>query len=139
MKDISDAIDLIATARELLLRDLLPTLPKDRRYAGLMVANAMAIAMREQASGDVAAHDEAARLRELFFDMPLNIRPAEAKDSAVELSVLRRAVCTAIRAGRFDGGARASALIAHLAQTAADWVAISNPKALREQGTGAGT
>ena len=48
MKDISDAEDLMATARDALLNELLPALPKDRRYAALMIANAMAIAARER-------------------------------------------------------------------------------------------
>ena len=41
MKDISDAEVLMATARDALLNELLPALPKDRRYAALMIANAM--------------------------------------------------------------------------------------------------
>ena len=46
---------------------------------------------------------------------------------------LRRALCAAIRAGRFDEPAASAALMAHLTRTAADWVAISNPKALRSR------
>ena len=33
MRDISDAADLMTTAREALLRDLLPALTGERRYA----------------------------------------------------------------------------------------------------------
>ena len=47
MRDISDAADLMTTAREALLRDLLPALSGERRYAALMIANGMAIAARE--------------------------------------------------------------------------------------------
>ena len=36
MRDISDAADLMTTAREALLRDLLPALSGERRYAALM-------------------------------------------------------------------------------------------------------
>ena len=70
MKDISDAVDLMTTAREVLLRDLLPTLPKNRRYAGLMIANDMAIGLREQTSGMTAARGEITRLRKLLRCCP---------------------------------------------------------------------
>ena len=39
--------DLLATAREVVLTELLPALPPDKVFAARMVANAMAIAMRE--------------------------------------------------------------------------------------------
>jgi len=127
MKNISDATDLIATAREALLEELLPRIPKEQRYAGLMIANAMAIALREQRSDAQVTRDELARLRAL---VPA-IAPHPAATGQEELPALRRALCDAIRAGMFDDGARMHELEAHLARTAADWVAISNPKALR--------
>lgn len=127
MKNISDATDLIATAREALLEELLPRIPKEQRYAGLMIANAMAIALREQRSNAQVTRDELARLRAL---LPAVASPAAA-DTPEELPTLRRALCTEIRAGAFDEGARRHELEVHLARTAANWVAISNPKALR--------
>ncbi len=51
MNDISDAADLIATAREALLNELLPALAKEQRYVGLMIGNAMAIALRGKPLG----------------------------------------------------------------------------------------
>ena len=102
---------------------MLPALPKDQRYAGLMIANVMAIAAREHRSGRDAAEGEAQRLRELLA--------AVGTDAGGELPALRRRLSLAIRDGRFDQGAHETELQAHLAQTAADWVAISNPKALR--------
>ena len=132
MKDISDAADLIATARDALLNDLLPRLQKEQRYTGLMIANAMAIALREQTIGRRRrprrgrANSHAARQRAAPVSRH---RAAAAHD---ELRVLRRrSVQSAIRAGQFDDASRSPALVANLARTAADWVAISNPKALR--------
>jgi hypothetical protein len=139
MKDISDAIDLMTTARDVLMRDLLPTLPKDKRYTGLMVANAMAIALREQMSAPAAVRDEAARLRKLLREDDAMPRLAPDAETQSDVSALRRAMSGAIRAGRFDDHQHQSALIAHLARTAADWVAISNPKALRASSTSAPT
>ncbi|MEP6941613.1 MAG: DUF6285 domain-containing protein [Betaproteobacteria bacterium] len=127
MKNISDATDLIATAREALLEELLPRIPKEQRYAGLMIANAMAIALREQRCDAQVTRDELARLRAL---LPATAPHSEATKQEALLA-LRRKLCTAIRAGAFDEGARRHELEAHLARTAADWVAISNPKALR--------
>jgi len=37
----------------------------------------------------------------------------------------------AIRAGQFDDDSHSPALVSNLVRTAADWLAISNPKALR--------
>jgi uncharacterized protein DUF6285 len=125
MRDISDAADLMTTAREALLRDLLPALPPQHRYSALMIANGMAIAAREHRLGADAARSEAARLRNLLADPPLPAPPSN------ELPSLRRMLCAAIRAGRFDAPAMAARLTNELAHTAESWVAISNPKALR--------
>jgi hypothetical protein len=132
MKDISDAADLIATARESLLNELLPTLAKDQRYAGLMIANAMAIALREARSGTEVAATEIERLRALLAGVNADLPHTAGKGAESELTALRRVLCEAIREGRFDDG-YASTLTAHLIKTASDWVAISNPKALRAE------
>jgi hypothetical protein len=129
--DISDAADLIATARVTLMDELVAALPKEQRYTGLMIANAMAIAVREQRAGAAAEHDEATRLRTLLAATGGDVRATDHVEGDAELPVLRRAVRAAIRDGQFDAASRASLLMAHLARTAADWVAISNPKALR--------
>jgi hypothetical protein len=130
VKDISDAADLMTTARDALLRDILPALSGERRYAALMIANSMAIAAREHRLGTDAARSEAARLRNLLAD----VGPGRAdgpERAAADLSALRMAMRAAIRDGAFDAPARADAIARELAHTAADWVAISNPKALR--------
>jgi hypothetical protein len=133
MKDISDAVDLITTAREALLNGLLPTLTKEQRYAGLMIANAMAIALREHGSSLDAGRGEAGRLRKLLADAGLRVAQSASGNIENELEPLRRALSEAIRRGQFDG-VLAPALVAHLVRSAADWVAISNPKALRTEG-----
>jgi uncharacterized protein DUF6285 len=130
MKSISDAADLIATARQALLDELLPRLPKDQRYAGLMIANAMAIALREQRAGADAASGESTRIAALLGGASLSGAPPDEDMLASQ----RRALRNAIRAGTFDDGERTAVLTAHLLRTAADWVAISNPKALRAAG-----
>lgn len=125
--DIGNAADLLETAREALLGELLPALPADRRYATLMIANAMAIAAREFALGDAADHREVEHLRGLATDVA---SPADPESG--DLPALRRIVAAAIRAGRFDDAAHAEAMNGALLHVAIDRVAISNPKALRE-------
>ncbi len=123
MNDIPDAIKLLAIARATLLDKLLPHVPEELRYDALMIANAMAIAVREQANGEAAAQAELARLRGLFDE------PGASDALEAALDGYRKRLATDIRNGRFDDAERA-ALLTHLVQTAADELAISNPKAL---------
>ena len=129
MRDISDAADLMTTAREALLRDLLPALSGERRYAALMIANGMAIAAREHRLGTDASRNEGARLRNLLALLSRDAAESSSDPPTSDVPSLRKVICAAIRAGRFD--AHESAVSSALAHTAADWVAISNPKALR--------
>ena len=126
MSDIPDAIKLLAIARATLLDKLLAHLPQELRYDGLMIANAMAIAIREQANSAAAVKSELARLRGLFGE---RVEATAAEVDDVALAGYRKRLATDIRGGRFDGVERGT-LLAHLLQTAADQVAISNPKAL---------
>ena len=126
MNDRPDAAELLAIARATLLDKLLPRLADDLRYDALMIANAMAIASREHAAGDAAAQAELARLRELFSERG---KPLSGAELQVALADCNRRLAAGIRAGRFDDKERA-ALLDHLAQTAADELAISNPRAL---------
>ncbi len=126
MNDIPDAGKLLAIARATLLDKLLAHVPQDLRYETLMIGNAMAIAIREHANGEAAARAELARLRALFGE-PEKALALDAPEAA--LGGYRKRLASDIRNGRFDSAERA-ALLAHLAQTAADELAISNPKAL---------
>jgi arginine/ornithine N-succinyltransferase beta subunit len=132
MRDISDADDLLATAREALLAEVLPALPKEARYVALMIANVMAIAAREHRLGLAAMQNEAARLSHLLDAIDTSFtRSAPVKD----LAALRQALRAAIRAGHFDAPGRTNALIGELLDTASEWLAISNPKALAPAST----
>ena len=126
MTDIADIGELLDLAREALRDELVPALPRERRYVALMVANAMAIAARECMLGAETDRREVARLRGLAGDVVPPDDPA-----AADLPALRRAVSAAIREGRFDDPAHAKALVEALADAVAGRVAISNPKALR--------
>lgn len=131
MRDISDAADLMATAREALIAELLPSLPKERRYVGLMIANVMSIAAREHRLGPDTANHEASRLRNLLAGLETSASGLADDGAAADLTALRRKAAAAIRAGDLD--AHETLVAAELTHTAADWVAISNPKALRAE------
>jgi hypothetical protein len=131
--DISDAADLLAIARETLLDELVAALPKERRYAALMVANAMAIAAREHRLGPGAERNQAETLRRLMEDAGPSPTRCVGVDAADALPALRAAVRDAIRTGAFDAPQRERALAAALLQIATDQVAIANPKALRDR------
>jgi hypothetical protein len=125
--EIPDAAALLGTARATLMSELLPAIPAEQRYTALMVANAMGIAAREISLGPQARVREIERLRPLAAQ---DVAPSAAADDDVH--ALRRAVCAAIRDGRFDDDAHASTLHDALLAIAVDRLAVSDPKAVRE-------
>ena len=62
MNDRPDARNLLETARNVFIAEILPALPAASRYTALMIANAMAIAQREIAAGDAPLAAECERL-----------------------------------------------------------------------------
>jgi hypothetical protein len=131
MNDRPDARNLLESARNAFLADILPALPEASRYTALMIANAMAIAQREIAAGDAALRAECERLRRLLSESAA----APAGDALrVALGGYNRRLAREIRAGRFDGEGRAG-MLEHLRRTTEEKLAVSNPKALAGQGS----
>jgi Domain of unknown function (DUF6285) len=126
MNEEPDARNLLATARDALVAQILPALPGALRYTGLMIANAIAIAQREIETGDTPARAECERLRALLRE-----RSGLSSDEAlrVQLAGYNRRLAREIRAGRFDGERR-GAMLDHLRRTTEEKLAVSNPKAL---------
>ena len=89
MRDKPSAADLLNTARRVLAEDLLPALPREKRYAALMVAAAMATAAREAEAGDAPLIVEREALAALY-----------GEDTSLE--DLNRRFAADLRAGRFD-------------------------------------
>ncbi len=110
---------LLAAARRLLLDELLALLPAERRYDGLMIANAMAIAGRELCDGGAGPEAAAQRLSAFY------------EDATTAPEALARRLVADIRAGRFDDGAARERLVLLLRAELRGRLAISNPKALR--------
>src|SRR5262249_5101412 len=111
-----------------LLEALLPLLPPDRRYDGLMVANAMAMAAREAGQGDAALREEVSRLS-MLLQVPGTAR--SHPDLPVQLLELERRLVEEIRAGLHDSAsARRGAVRDYLRWSTVARLRISNPKAL---------
>lgn len=108
LREPPGAADLLATAREMLLNELLPALPPDKAFAARMVANAMAIAARE------AAQD-----------------PAWEATALARMAGDPRVFAAAIREGRHDPGTpghrEAAALLDDITRARC---AVSAPRAL---------
>ncbi|MEO5701756.1 MAG: DUF6285 domain-containing protein [Casimicrobiaceae bacterium] len=119
MSDRPTADDLLDIARDSVLLELLPLLPKSAHYTARMVANALAIARREQASPGVDA-DALATLVILAGGEPATPRAEWAGHLVAR-----------IRSGTFD---EVPELRRQLVDALARWtrarVAISNPRIL---------
>jgi hypothetical protein len=127
MNDRPDARDLLETARNTFMAEVLPALPEALRYTALMIANAMAIAQREIAAGDAPLRAEYQRLAEILSGIAA-APDGDALRGAV--AGYNRRLANEIRAGRFDGEERA-AMLKHLRRTTEEKLAVSNPKALK--------
>jgi hypothetical protein len=126
MLDRPTGAELLTEARRTLLELLLPLLPADRRYEGLMVANAMAIATRELAGADNLRKAVDA-LASLVGAAPIDDAPAE------QLRRLEGQLARDIRAGVYDApGSRRDAARRYLREVTIARLRLSNPKALGE-------
>ncbi len=115
MRDQPQGAELLREARRTLLEELSGELPESRRYDVLLIASAMAIAAREMEAGE-GGEAERKGLQELLGPAPED-----------ELSALNDRLAADIRAGKFDGDARAHAL---LSRDATARLKISNPRLL---------
>lgn len=114
MRERPDGAELLAIAREVLRKELLPLLPKDKAYSALMIANAMGIAERQLRNGTGPQEEERRALSTLL-----------RRDG--ELLALNREFAARIRQGVFDDSAEARGL---LWEATVQRVRESAPKAL---------
>jgi len=131
MFDHPTVAELIAAARLQIEQHVLPTIAEPRlRFQTLVAANVLAIVERELSSGE--AHLAAAwqRMADLLGEPSVPAPPAGAELRAA-VAAQNAALCTAIRAGAFDAGARRQALLTHLRHTAEAELAVANPRYLQ--------
>lgn len=120
-----DALELLAIARETLLEQVLPELAGDARYQALMIASAMAIAMRELRPGAI---DLAAELEYLHGLYEHDTSPAgERVEQALQR--LEGRLAEDLRHGELDGGPQL-AVRRLLRRRIEARIALNNPKRL---------
>jgi hypothetical protein len=111
-----DARNLLATALDAFRAEILPVVPAEKRYAALMIANALAMTEREL-SGPIEGHALAAAM--LYDDPQMAAEECE------------RRLASDIEAGHFDApGARREAAFRAIEAINAGRLAITNPKLL---------
>lgn len=129
MRDRPDGAGLLWQARAVLLRELLAELPESKRYDGLMVAAAMAIAARELEAGEAPLRRHHAALAAfLGEDVTPPIDETELRRG---LDRLLARLAKEIRAGERDDDPRVFRLLRDLS---IDQLRESNPKVLQARG-----
>lgn len=135
MREQPQGRNLLSIARSTLLEKVVPLLPQDQRYNALMVANAMAIALRQWESGDSWQQEELVRLQTLL-DAEVFGKDAFAgevqngqQDLQNALIAANRALAHKIRHGDFDAPSQPVAEL--LEWLAVQRVSESAPKVLQ--------
>lgn len=118
MREHPDGAELLAIAREVLRKELLPLLPKDRAYDALMIANAMSIAERQLQAGESAQMQERVALANLL-------------GMQADLADLSREFARRLRSGELDASDMARRI---LWESTVQRVRESAPKALPAYG-----
>ena len=118
MREHPTGAELLAIAREVLRKELLPLLPRDRQYDVLMIANAMGIAERQLQTGDAPAQAETRELAALL--------QMEGDQAGLE-----RRLAQGLRGGEFDSNPQVQDLLWRLT---VQRVRESAPRALAAYG-----
>ena len=118
-----DALELLDIAREALLGQVLPQLDGDARYQALMIANAMAMAIRELAPGAANREFEAQLLRDLYG----HLQAPDGEDAQRTSERLEERLARDLRSGEFDGDRQQ--LVRQLLRTRVEArLQVSNPR-----------
>jgi hypothetical protein len=128
MINLPEATELLLVARKTLLDELAPLLGENAKYTVSMIANAMAIAIREVEAGEAPALGALARLDRIY-----GIAPRELHGEALRrtLAMHDQQLAQDIRAGHFDADdEKGCAVLEHLRASVAARLRISNPKSL---------
>lgn len=129
MRDDPRGEHLLASAEALLRDELLPTLPAEKRQAGLMIARVLGIAARQLHNGEAPERHELAALARL---LPTASGDCESAPLRQQLQQANRQLSHLIRAGAADAGARRTQVFQHLLDTARQRVAESNPRYMQD-------
>jgi hypothetical protein len=128
MQDRPTASELLDAVRGFVERDVIPALDGTTKFHARVAANVLAIVARELALEDAHVVAEWQRLDALLDPAPLPADPAQRR---IALRDRTEALCARIRDGAADAGPFRDAVLAHLAATVREKLAIANPKLLR--------
>ena len=117
--------ELLRAIRSFLEQELMPELEGVRRFHVRVSVNALAIVLRELELEGEQRPAQHARLCALLGRSDMRPVEARALDQAVE--ALERELCARIRDGFGEEPAARARLLAHLRETAAERLAVSNP------------
>lgn len=133
MRDEPTVEALLDGARESLLEKVLPTVPDNRRFEVLMIANALAIARRVSAAGEAPLRSELHGLEAIY-----RLAPSAALHGvalSAKLHELNTRLARDIRTGAFDrSGAERDAVASLLWQVTLAKLRESRPKMLKAEG-----
>jgi hypothetical protein len=137
MRDLPIAPALLALARDVLLKDLLPLLPQEAHLDARLVANSMAIAEREAIIGDGPQEAISRELRMLYSDCP-ETDPA-SQDGGVGVNAetfdLLRRFAQDLRTGAFDASEPRSRRARDILwQLTIERLRLANPRFLNANG-----
>jgi len=127
MRDRPNGADLMAIAREALLKEVMPALTEAARVTALMIASALGIAERELAAGEAPLRAELAALAAIYGE-PQAVADAQALYDA--LLRLNRRLAEDLRQDTIVDAERRSAVYRLLVESTRARVAESNPKYL---------
>ena len=128
MFDRPNRLELLSNARETLVRDVIPKLDGDEKYACLMVASAIATAVRELESD--RSHEKVRRVLDAFAELwgQDNVARAGA-DGEERIRTLNRDLCRDLRDGTYDD-ALLGPVYTVLLEQAVQRLRLSNPRFL---------
>jgi len=128
MRDRPQGHELLAIAAKTFREQLLPALPDEKKYAAMMLLNALSIAERQLANGEDTLHAEVGAL-----SAALGIAvPADAALNA-QLGTLNRALAQRIRKGGADDAPELQQLLWAITLQK---VRESSPRYLKAEGIG---
>lgn len=127
MQDRPDARELLEAVRIFLEEQVVPALEGTRQFHARVAANVLAIVGREIAAGDDPLRTQWRRLTRL---LRLAEGPVPEGLAAVRIAVrnLEERLAERIRNGDADEGPWRSEVLEHLRLTAAERLAVANPK-----------
>jgi hypothetical protein len=131
MRDLPAGPELLALARAVLIEELMPLLPAERRYDALLVGNCLAIAEREATAAADAPEGGADQLAALYG------RHAAKPPAPDETAKLWRRFADDLRIGAFENSEHDDRMArAILWRLTVGKLRLANPKFLSVNGVG---